>query len=382
MSERRNAIMVCVAVALLTVLGLVMLASTSVWIEEVGTRYTHLRKQAMFAVLGAVVAVFLAFVDHNILRKHAKWLYLGSVFLLCLCYVPGIGKMVNGETRWIIVPVLGTFQPSETAKIALIVGIAAYYAHYKAEVKKLIKGCIGPCIVTGVPILLIFFEKDMGTAAGLGAACLAMIFVSGTRLRHVGPPMLLALAGFVYFVITNPNRLSRINAFTDLEAHKLDFGLQQWRSLLAFGSGGMDGLGLGNGAEKHGYLPFAHTDFIFPMVGEELGLWFTLGTVLCFVLLTIYGFAIAVSATSLFSRLMAVGLTCAIVIPAILNMGVTTALLPNTGLPLPLVSYGGTNLVFTMAAIGILINIHRTSIADASSHAEDVLLKKRHCVKL
>ena len=155
-----------------------------------------------------------------------------------------------------------------------------------------------------------------------------------------------------------------------MEANKLGAALQQWRSLLAFSNGGVDGLGLGNGAEKHGYLPFAHTDFIFPIIGEELGLWFTLGTVLCFVIIAVYGIGVAIYANDMFGRLLAIGLTCLIVVPSMMNIGVTTGLLPNTGLPLPFVSYGGTNLVFTLVAIGLLISIHRRSKFDDEDHTK------------
>lgn len=380
-SDNLNAIMVCIVVALLIVLGLVMLASTSVWIEEAGTRYSHLRKQGLFAGIGAASAIFFAIVDHRIFRKYAKLIFVVSCALLSLCFVPGVGKMVNGEARWISIPVLGTFQPSEMAKIGMMVALAAYYAHYKAEVKKFIKGFMGPALVLGLPIGLIFFEKDMGTAAGLGAAGLAVIYIGGTKVRHFIGPVACVLVAGSYFVSQNENRYNRIVAFQDLEEHKLGFGLQQWRSKLAFANGGVDGVGIGNGAEKHGYLPFAHTDFIFPMVGEELGLWFTLGTVLCFVLLTIYGIAIAASATDIYSRLLAIGITCSVVIPAMLNIGVTTAVLPNTGLPLPFVSYGGTSLVFTMTAIGILINIHRVTLEE-SGLSESVIIKKQQNVRL
>jgi cell division protein FtsW len=189
-----------------------------------------------------------------------------------------------------------------------------------------------------------------------------MLFAAGTRL----PYLLVTAAGaggvLWHFVRNNENRWNRIMAFLDLERHKLDFGLQQWRAKLAFGNGGMDGLGLGNGAEKHGYLPFAHTDFIFPMIGEELGLWFTLGAVLCYVLIAVFGLLIAVHASDTFGRILAVGLTAMLVVPAILNIAVTTAVVPNTGLPLPFVSYGGTNLTFALLCVGLLIAIHRQSV--------------------
>ena len=245
------------------------------------------------------------------------------------------------------------------AKLGTIVALSAWLAHFQSETRSFKRGFLIPGIILATPVLLIFFETDMGTAAGLGAAGLCVLYVAGSRLRFLGPSVLAALGAFVFLVISNENRYNRIMAFMDLEEHKLGFGLQQFRGLLAFMNGGVDGVGLGNGAEKHGYLPFAHTDFIFPIVGEELGLWFTLGTVFCFVLIAVYGIGVAINAGDAFGRLLAIGITCAIVIPAMMNVGVTTALLPNTGLPLPFVSYGGTNLVFTLAGIGLLVSVHR-----------------------
>jgi cell division protein FtsW len=206
----------------------------------------------------------------------------------------------------------------------------------------------------------------MGTAASLGAAGLCMIFVAGVRLRYLVPAIIGASYVFYHFVQSDANRWSRIMAFLDLETHKLGYGHQQWRGLLAFGNGGFEGVGVGNGAEKHGYLPFAHTDFIFPMIGEELG-WVAFVVVLCFVTYTVFGFLIAMKANDVFGRLLAIGLTTIIVIPAMVNIGVTTASLPNTGLPLPFVSYGGTNLVITLASVGLLISVHRGSRVDTTS---------------
>lgn len=355
---RSNAIIICIGTAALVVLGLVMLASTSVWVSD-GGEYEYLIKQARWTLLGAIIACILAYSDYRILKRYTTPILLISVVLLVFCYVPGIKHTVNGETRWIKLPIIGQFQPSEMAKLGTLIVVAAWLAHYQSETKSFKRGFFYPGMLLAIPILLIFFETDMGTAAGLGAAGLCVFYVAGTRLLYLIPSVLAACGAFVYLVISNENRYNRIMAFTDLEEHKLGFGLQQFRGLLAFMNGGVDGLGLGNGAEKHGYLPFAHTDFIFPIVGEELGLWFTLGTVFCFVLIAVYGIGVAVNARDTFGRLLAIGITSSIVIPAMMNVGVTTALLPNTGLPLPFVSYGGTNLVFTLAGIGLLVSIHR-----------------------
>lgn len=359
---RKNALIVCIGTVALVVLGLVMLASTSVWVESDDAKYGHLRGQAMWTMVGLVSACAVAFMDYRILRKYAKHIYLFSAFLLILCYVPGIGKEINGESRWITLPGIRQFQPSEFGKFGMIIGLAAWLAHFQAESRSFVRGFLVPGAILSAPVLLIFFEKDMGTAAGLGAAGFAILYIYGSRLRYLAPTALVGMAALYLVVKSNPNRWERIMAFQNLEESKLGAGLQQYRSQLAFGNGGVNGLGLGNGAEKHGYLPYAHTDFIFAMVGEELGLWFTLGTVFCFVLITLYGIGIAANAKDVFGRTLAIGVTCAIVVPAMMNIGVATSLLPNTGLPLPFVSYGGSNLVFTLAAIGLLVSIHRRAV--------------------
>lgn len=296
--------------------------------------------------------------------------------------MPGIGKEVNGESRWIQIAGL-TFQPSEPAKIALMIALASWYAHRQAEVKRFANGFVVPGVILGVLIALIFFEKDMGTSVGLAAAGGAVMYVAGTRLWWLLGAGVAGFSGLAFMVYQSPNRMARIMAFMDPNNPEMQQGFffQQYRGLLALGNGGPTGVGIGNGFEKHGYLPFAHTDFILPVVGEELGLWGTLITVFCFVMLAAYGIAIAARSTDIFGRLLAIGLTCSVVLPAMMNIGVTTAVLPNTGLPLPFVSYGGTNLVFTLATIGLLISVHRATYT-VSPRGEKILVGKKNSIRL
>ncbi len=373
---RYSAWVLGICVFVLSTLGLIMLTSTSIWTNEGdGQTYSHLYRQATWLVIGIVFASLAAYFDYRILEKYWLAILGATCVLLLLCYVPGIGQEKNGETRWIKFPGLPQFQPSECAKIAVALSLAAYLAKFQAEIRGFKRGFVMPCAILGIPVGLIFFETDMGTAVSLGAAGFCLLFVAGTRLKYLAFVAVSGAAGLIYVVQHNANRMERFTAFLDLEAHRLDKGLQQYRALLAFANGGVDGLGLGNGAEKHGYLPFAHTDFIFAMVGEEMGLWWTLGTVLCFLLITISGISIAIDAKDLFSKLLAIGLVAMIVTPAMVNIAVVTALLPNTGLPLPFLSYGGTNLVFTLAAIGLLLSIHRHT--KRSELSEIPLIKER-----
>jgi cell division protein FtsW len=379
---RKNAVFLCLAVIALVTLGLVMLTSTSVWDDEVDG-YSLVRKQAIWISVGLIGAVWISMVDYRKLTPYWIPLFVGACVLLVMCYLPGVGQEIKGESRWIKIPGLPQFQPSEMAKIVVVMALAAWYAHFQTEGRTLFKGFVYPCFLLGIPVLLIFFEKDMGTAAALGASGVVVMFVAGARLPYLGLSACTALSGMAFVVWKNPERMGRVNALFDLESDKyrLGDGYQQLHGLYAFANGGVDGAGLGNGVEKLGYLPEAHTDFIFPAIGEELGLWFTLGGVFCFVLIVVYGIAIAMNAKDIFGRLMAVGLTSIIVVPAMMNIGVCTAVLPNTGLPLPFISYGGTNLIFTLFAVGLLISIHRQSTF--LNRAEmPVINEKKQCVRI
>ena len=379
---RKNAIFLCLAVMVLVTLGLVMLASTSVWNKDVDG-YALVKKQAVFIALGLIGAVLISNADYRKLR--AFWIpaLVISTTLLVLCYVPGIGHKVNGATRWIKIPGLPQFQPSELAKIFVIMSLAAWYSHYQTEGRKFFKGFVSPAMLLGVPVVLIFFEKDMGTAMALGCSGGMVMFAAGVRMPYIIAAFTTTVVGAWLVILKNPERMGRINALFDLESDKYrqGDGYQQLNGINAFINGGVNGTGLGNGVGKHGSLPMAHTDFIFPAIGEELGLWATLGSVFCFVVIMVFGMAIAMHAKDIFGRLLAVGLTCIIVVPAMVNIGVCTAVLPNTGLPLPFISYGGTNILIALFAVGILISIHRQ--ATFVSRAEvPVITQKKQCLRI
>lgn len=365
MSRHLN-LLLCAGVGMLVALGLVMLASTSAWVKGAEEPYYFFARQSWMAGIGVIAAFGLAAIHPDHLRRIWPWLLLGGCLLLSLCYVPGIAFEANGERRWIHFPVVNRFQPSEVAKALTMIGLAGWFARWQTEVPTFWKGFVIPCLLLGIPVGLILFETDMGTAVGLGAAGFAVLFAVGVRLRYLLPVMAAGATGFYFLVRSNENRWSRIEAWMNLEDpyHQMHKGMQQWRALLAFGNGGVTGQGLGNGFEKFGHMPYAHTDFIFPNIGEELGLIGTLGTVLCYVLIATAGSGIALHASNVFHRCLAIGLTAVIVVPAMINIAVTTAVLPNTGLPLPFVSYGGTNLIFTLAAVGLLCGIHRHSRLD------------------
>ncbi|MGD9417877.1 MAG: FtsW/RodA/SpoVE family cell cycle protein [Verrucomicrobiota bacterium JB025] len=352
----------CAAVAGLVALGLVMLASTSAWVRGVEAPYHFLVRQAVMVGVGLVFAVVAAKVPLGWYRKLSALGFVVACVLLALCFVPGINVEIFGSKRWIQLGPLPQFQPSEMAKIVVVLCLATWFARWQTEVHTFWRGFVIPGLIAAVPVGLIAAETDVGTALSLSVAVGAIMFCVGTRLRYLVPTALLAMSGAAWYIVNNENRWSRIEAWLDLEnpVHQLDKGMQQWRALLALGNGGPHGVGLGNGVEKFGTLTFAHIDFIFPVIGEELGLFATLAVVAAYVIIAISGCGIALAAATLFNRVLALGLTCCIVVPAMVNIGVTTAVLPNDGLPLPFVSYGGTSLVFSLAAVGMLVGIHRS----------------------
>lgn len=354
-------IFLCLAVGALITMGLVILASASARWDASETQYSYLFKQALWLGVGLVGMVVMAMFDYRILRRLAWPMFALVCVALALCFVPGIGDEAKGENRWIVLPVLGRFQPSEPAKLIVMITLAAWFARYQAEIRSFKRGFVIPCLILGTPLMLILFETDMGTTAGLGAAGLIVLFIAGSRIRYLGTSVIVALFLLSMLVQQDAHRMTRITAFWNLEEHKEDAGWQQWLALEAFGNGGPEGLGLGNGIVKQMNFPEHHTDFIFPVIGEELGVFASMGVILCFVVILLVGLCISLNASDFFGRLLGIGLTCSIVIPAMMNVGVTTATLPNTGLPLPFVSYGGSNLVFTMAMVGVLLSILRRS---------------------
>ena len=359
----RSLIIFSLSIISLLVLGIVMLLSTSVYISERSDIYHDVSRQFIWMVMGFVLCAFTACIDYHFWYK-TRWLwFVLSIIALILCFVPPIAQPANGSSRWIGLEAFGVgfarIQPSELAKISLMFVLAGWCSKYQQKSSEIKIGFIYPILIALIPVSLIAVETDMGTAALLICASLIVMFVSGSNIKMFFMTACSSVGVLSLAVWYTPNRLERFIAFLDLEAHKTGFGLQQWRAQLAMGEGGISGLGLGEGREKLMYMPFAHTDFIFPMIGEELGGCVTLSVVLIFVLILVFGVSISNSAPDRFGKLLGFGLITLISLQALLNIGVTTGCLPNKGLPLPFVSYGGSNLLFCLAAIGIVLNIYR-----------------------
>ncbi len=376
--HQKSLIMLLSAVSFLVIVGLVMLISTCVFSAGADPTdgYREAKKQGVWLFLGIVLCVWAAMTDYRFWKKRNWLLYGGVVVLLTLCFVPGIGRDINGESRWVEIGAL-RLQPSEFAKIAVITFLAYWFSRHPDGGNHLIQGFGAPLAIVSLPLLLILFEVDIGTTAVLSATTFLILFVAGTNWKYLTGLCLAGVVAFIGMLNYAPNRVERIMAFLDLEKHQDGAGYQQWLALMAIGSGGMTGRGIGEGRLKMMYMPFAHTDFIFPMIGEEMGLIFTILVVLAFVFLVFSGFIIGAHAPDRFGTLLALGLAGYIGFQAFLNIGVTTAILPNTGLTLPFVSYGGSSLLVGFVSIGILINIYRQGVVEQVEGKDWVIRKNR-----
>jgi cell division protein FtsW len=362
--HRKSAYILFLAVLGLLVIGIVMLFSTSAFARDShGDIYFFIRRQAIWFGIGLVVCTFAALVDYRFWQR-TWWLWFAfALVALALCYFPHIGMRINGSRRWVgLGPV--TFQPSELAKLAAIFFLAAWFTRHEEAGSNLLSGFVLPLAIVGLLAGLILGEVDLGTTALLGTTAFVVMFVAGANPLLLGITSLAALGAILIVATQISERLGRLSAFLHPQNFKEDAGLQQMQALIAWGSGGMEGLGLGNGRQKMLYLPYAHTDFIFPIIGEELGLRVSLLVVFLFVVIIVCGIMIALHAKDRFGLLLGCGVVSLLALQAAMNIGVTTSLLPNKGLPLPFISYGGSNLVACMFGIGLLLNIYRQGILE------------------
>lgn len=374
--HRTSVYLLVVAVIGLIALGLVMLSSTSAYAPEShGNAMFLLKRQVVWLGAGLVVCAVAAGLDYHFWQK-TWWIWFGlSVVLLFCCFVPGIGHRINGSARWIRLAGF-SFQPSEFAKFAAIVAIAWWFARDEKNADTFLGGFLAPLAGAGVLMGLIAPEVDIGTTALIGATTFVMMFIAGTRLRYLVPMVVTGFAGLAIAIHEMPERTGRFLAFLYPEKYPAD-AYQTVQGLIALGSGGVEGLGLGNGRQKMAYLPFAHTDFIFPVIGEELGLRCTLLVVFTYIVIVLCGAIIAMRARDRFGVLLGFGIMIIIALQAAVNIGVTTSLLPNKGLPLPFISYGGSNLVFCLLCVGILINIYRHGLNDREEQKNTAVLRAR-----
>lgn len=349
--------MLALTAGVLVVIGLVMVYSASSAIAT--TRYDDatyfVMRQAAWAVVGLAAFGLGALIDYHVWRRFVVPLTVGTVVILAV--VLTMGWSVNGSRRWLRAGGF-TIQPSEFARVIFIV-YAAHMLAKRADVIRSFKTLAPLLVVVGAGVLLIVAEPDLGNAVVLATVTAALCVLGGARMSHLGALAACAVPVVAYAILGTAYRRRRLMAFLDPWSDASDSGFQVIQSMLSFGAGGTMGAGLGEGRQKLFFLPEPHTDFIYSVVGEELGLWGTAAILALFAVLLWRGWRVALATTDPFGRLLAFGLSVAVGLAAALNIGVATGMLPTKGLPLPLVSYGGSSLVANLFALGVVFNISR-----------------------
>ena len=361
-----------VIIILLLSLGIVMVLSASApsALSETGNSYTYVTKQVIFAVIGFVVMYAVSKIDYRIYKKFYWGVYWISVGILLLVLVPFLGVSANGATRWINLG-FTTFQPSELTKVGMIIFYAGYLSDHKNELKDFKKGFIKPFLFLVPPIgIALFIQNHLSVGLVMGAITVVMMIMAGCKLSHfiltglvVGGFGAGALGMFMALKGESAGeanfRIDRILSFMDPWKDPLGTGYQAIQSLYAIGSGGLFGVGLGDSRQKYLYIPEPQNDFIFSILAEELGFIGCTVVIILFALFIWRGILIAMKAPDMFGSLLATGITTLVMVQVVINIGVVTNSIPNTGMPLPFFSAGGTALVILMAMCGVLFNISK-----------------------
>jgi cell division protein FtsW len=326
--------------------------------------------QMLWGSMGLALGLVAARVDYRLWKKQI-WLVLTVTgVLLVLVFVPHVGARINGARRWIRMGGTGIrFEPSEAAKIALITAVAWYGDRYQRHLGTFWRGLFFPGLLVAVILGLIFIEPDRGTTILLALVAGAMLFVAGAHWKFMVPLLLAGVLAGAFSLRHDSMRSGRIDAWLHPEAHKMDVGYQTYQGVLGLGAGGWTGVGLGNSRQKYGFLPEQTTDFILPIIGEELGAAATLSVVLAFVLVVVCGAYISSRAGDTFGVVLGFGITCLIGLQALINIAVVTDTVPNKGMPLPFISKGGSDLMIMLIGVGLLLGIARRVRVDESTPA-------------
>lgn len=339
-------------------IGMVMVysASSAVAMTKFGSDFFFLRKQALFAGIGIILLVMCRYVPLTLYRHLTYPFLIAAMVLLVVVHIPGIGYKAGGAFRWIRVGAY-TFQPAELARMALIFFLA--YSLYKKHdrIRRFSIGFFPHFLIVITFSILLYFQPDFGTIVIFWILTWMMMFIAGVPFLHLVTPLILLIPFLGYVMIEAPYRLERIMTFYDPWQYAEDGGYQVIHSLMAFGSGGLFGAGIGQGYQKLFYLPESHTDFIFSVIGEEVGLAGVLCILTMYVWIIWRGLIISRTTDNIYASLIAAGITVSLAIQVSINMGVALGLLPTKGLTLPFLSYGGTSLLINMAAVGVLMNI-------------------------
>jgi cell division protein FtsW len=344
----------------LTLLGLVVLSSAGedASLEAVSDPLIYFRRQLVWCVISLVPLAIMATIPLERLRKLRWVIGLGAILVLGAVLSPHIGTVHKGARRWLEFHGL-RLQPSDFGKLALVICLASYLGANQRHIGTFLRGFVAPIVITAIFAGLIIREPDFGTAALCGLVGVTLMYLAGTRLMYLIPSVLAGGTLFSIMVYFDPVRIKRVMSFLDIEANKADGTYQLYQGIVGFGSGGLAGVGLGQGRQQLAFLPEAHTDFVLAVVGEEMGLIATAGVVLIFLIIFLVSLRTLRKAPNLFEFTLACGALLMLTGQALINMGVVTGLLPTKGMSLPFLSYGGTNLVLMFAFIGLLMNCFR-----------------------
>lgn len=350
-----------VTVSILVAIGIVMIYSASAIYADSAMKDSlyFLKRHMIYVALGFAMMILAMSADLSKLRALAKPLMLVGIALLVLVLIPHIGRETSGARRWFRLGIIN-FQPSEFVKIAVILYMADFISRKEAVMKSFSQGYLPAMAVLGLTVVLVLVEPDLGTAVTISLVTVIMLFAGGLRPIYIWTTLLASLPVLYFLLFSIPYRRRRIMAFLNPWADRRGTGFQIIQSFVALGSGGLFGVGLGQSRQKLFYLPASHTDFIFSIIGEELGFIGTASVVALFGIFIWQGMKIAFKAIGTFERMASLGIVSLIGLEAIINIGVTAGALPTKGLPLPFISYGGTGLIFHLMAVGILLNIAKT----------------------
>jgi cell division protein FtsW len=349
-----------ITAVILICIGMIMIYSASciyAW-ERYKDGFFFLKRHLSFILIGTVLTFLAMSVDYRNFRRFSKPFLLVCLVLLVLVLIPGLGREVSGARRWFRFKFI-SFQPSELANLAVIVYIADFIVRKQELLKSFIWGFLPAMSALGITVLLILMQPDLGTTVALGVVVFIMLYVAGVRTSHLLYVILAGLPMLYLLIFSVPYRRMRIMAFLNPWADPKGSGFQIIQSQIALGSGGLFGVGLGHSKQKLFFLPAAHTDFIFSIIGEELGLLGTAGIIVLFIVFIHQGLKIIKHAPDRFGYFLSMGLVLIISFKAIINIGVSCGVLPTKGLPLPFISYGGSSFIFDMISVGILMNIAR-----------------------
>lgn len=327
---------------------------------KMGDAFFYLKRQLLFVGVGVIAMFFFMMTPYGLWKKYSKLILLGGFLLLGLVLIPGVGLVRNGAQSWIGIGAF-SIQPSEFMKLGLIMFLSTYLTYNQKYITSFKKGFFPSIILVFTAFGLIMLQPDLGTGVVLVLTCMILIFIAGAKLSHFFGLASLGVVAFLLLIISAPYRIKRITAFINPWEDPLGDGFQIIQSLYALGPGGLMGVGLGDSIQKYFYLPEPQTDFIFAILGEELGFIGGSAVIILFGLLFWRGIKIALTTQDEFGRYLALGITAMLAIQVMINISVVIGLIPVTGITLPFLSYGGSSLTLTLCAVGILLNISKSS---------------------